>query len=67
MKKAVGVLLVIIGVIATAYIVFIAFNGKYGMNQFITDISNFRGNFGFLSISLVSIGIAVLGFRLIRR
>ncbi len=66
MKKVLGVLLVIIGILATAYIVFIAFNGKYGMNQFITDISSLRGNFGFLSISLVSIAVAILGFRLIK-
>jgi hypothetical protein len=66
MKKVLGVLLIIIGIAATAFIVFMAFNGKYGMNQFITDLSSFRGNFGFLSLSLVSIAMTVLGFRLMK-
>lgn len=61
MKKVLGFLLAGLGLFATLYIIFFAFNGKYGMNQFIHDFFRFKGNMGFLAYSIGSIAVMILG------
>jgi hypothetical protein len=63
-RRGCGCVLALAGVILAFLTLFIAFNGKYGINQFITDLTSLQGNLGMAAFSLVWLGMAVVGLLL---
>ena len=66
MRRFFGYLLIILGLLLTAAIVFLAFGGKYGLRQFVTHLSSFRVDAGLLSYVIASLGMAGWGIHLLR-
>ena len=61
MRRAFGILMILAGLVGVAAFLFVGFEGKYGMNQFVTAIQRGRLDTNALVVGVPSLAILLWG------